>query len=192
MPPYRSDFRLTGTAGDLFVNRAYGMKGEMTGVLTVQGKSEELRFAADDQFGAELTYFSRCVLENREPQPSGAEGLADLRVQAAIRRSLTVREGGAGGRSPAATAAGAIATDQAAAHARAGVDQSQSPIRPVRMRASPLLETFGYRTVLLFDATRFMLVPTIGREILPTWFSTAGLAPSAVGEEFLARFGPTR
>ncbi len=86
--PYRSDFRLTGTAGDLFVNRAYGMKGEMTGVLTVQGLSEELRFAADDQFGAELTYFSGCVLEGRKPQPSGAEGLADLRVQTAVRRSL--------------------------------------------------------------------------------------------------------
>ncbi len=86
--PYRSDFRLTGTAGDLFVNRAYAMIGEMTGVLTAQGTSEELRFAADDQFGAELTYFSRCVLEGREPQPSGAEGLADLRVQTAVRRSL--------------------------------------------------------------------------------------------------------
>ncbi len=86
--PYRSDFRLTGTAGDLFVNRAYGMKGEMTGVLTAQGTWEELRFAADDQFGAELTYFSCCVLEGREPQPSGAEGLADLRVQTAVRRSL--------------------------------------------------------------------------------------------------------
>jgi hypothetical protein len=36
----------------------------------------------------ELTYFSRCVLEGREPQPSGAEGLADLRVQTAMRRSL--------------------------------------------------------------------------------------------------------
>ncbi len=86
--PYRSEFRLTGTAGDLFINRAYAMKGEMTGVLTVDGKSEALRFPADDQFGAELIYFSRCVLDNREPQPSGAEGLADLRVQVAVRRSL--------------------------------------------------------------------------------------------------------
>jgi hypothetical protein len=41
------------------------MKGEMTGVLTAQGTSEELRFAVDDQFGAELTYFSRCVLDGR-------------------------------------------------------------------------------------------------------------------------------
>jgi predicted dehydrogenase len=88
----------------LFINRAYGMKGEKTGVLTAQGASEELRFAADDQFGTELTYFSRCVLEGREPQPSGAEGLADLRVETAVRRSL-LSEGGARGRPPAAAAA---------------------------------------------------------------------------------------
>ena len=32
----------------------------------------------------ELVYFSQCILEDREPEPSGEEGLADVRVLEAI------------------------------------------------------------------------------------------------------------
>ncbi|HYC76083.1 MAG TPA: gfo/Idh/MocA family oxidoreductase, partial [Planctomycetota bacterium] len=46
-----------------------------------------------DQFAAELIYFSDCVLEGRDPEPSGREGLADVRVIRALHRSL--RTGGA-------------------------------------------------------------------------------------------------
>ena len=45
------------------------------------------------QFAPELVYFSDCVREDREPEPSGIEGLADLRVLEAIQES--VRTGGA-------------------------------------------------------------------------------------------------
>jgi hypothetical protein len=45
-----------------------------------------------DQFAPELISFSRCVLEGTEPEPSGAEGLADVRVIAAIRRSIEQRQ----------------------------------------------------------------------------------------------------
>jgi predicted dehydrogenase len=84
---YRAEFRLTGTAGDFLLDRAYGMKGEMAGVLTVAGKAERFPFAANDQFGAELDYFSRCILAGDEPQPSGEEGLADLHILAALHDS---------------------------------------------------------------------------------------------------------
>ena len=31
----------------------------------------ERRFARRDQFAAEIVYFSRCIRENLEPEPSG-------------------------------------------------------------------------------------------------------------------------
>ena len=40
-----------------------------------------------DQFAAELVYFSDCVLHGREPEPGGAEGLADVAVIEAIQES---------------------------------------------------------------------------------------------------------
>jgi glucose-fructose oxidoreductase len=40
----------------------------------------ERRFAKRDQFAPELLYFSDCVLQNRDPEPSAEEGLADVRI----------------------------------------------------------------------------------------------------------------
>jgi predicted dehydrogenase len=37
-----------------------------------------------DQFGAEMMYFSDCILQNHEPEPDGVEGLADVRIVRAI------------------------------------------------------------------------------------------------------------
>ena len=34
-----------------------------------------------------MKYFSECILENRDPEPDGYEGLADVRVMEAILRS---------------------------------------------------------------------------------------------------------
>ncbi len=44
-------------------------------------------FKERDQFAAELVYFSDCVLNDKEPQPSGREGLADVRVIQAMLES---------------------------------------------------------------------------------------------------------
>ena len=40
-----------------------------------------------DQFAPELSYFSGCVLKDREPEPRGLEGLADVRVVNALLES---------------------------------------------------------------------------------------------------------
>ena len=40
-----------------------------------------------DQFAAELSYFSTCILHDREPEPSGVQGLQDVRLVEAIYRS---------------------------------------------------------------------------------------------------------
>ena len=51
------------------------------------GKTRKLRFAKRDQFAPELLYFSDCIVQGRDPEPAGAEGLADVRVIEALYRS---------------------------------------------------------------------------------------------------------
>jgi predicted dehydrogenase len=79
-----SSYRIVGTRGDLRVEPAYDYQTELSHHLTIDGKTHERRFAKRDQFAPELVYFSRCIIENREPEPSGWEGLADVRVMRAI------------------------------------------------------------------------------------------------------------
>jgi glucose-fructose oxidoreductase len=55
----------------------------------VNGKSQNREFAKRDQFAAEISYFSDCILNDREPEPSGEEGLADVRVIEAIYESVS-------------------------------------------------------------------------------------------------------
>jgi glucose-fructose oxidoreductase len=45
-------------------------------------------FAKRDQVAAELVAFAECIRSGREPEPSGEEGLADLRVLEAIQRAI--------------------------------------------------------------------------------------------------------
>jgi len=45
-------------------------------------------FDAIRQFGAETAYFSDCILQDRDPEPDGEEGLLDVRVIAATNRDL--------------------------------------------------------------------------------------------------------
>src|SRR3981081_177405 len=40
-----------------------------------------------DQFAPELLYFSDCILKDREPEPSGEEGLQDIRIVEALYKS---------------------------------------------------------------------------------------------------------
>jgi hypothetical protein len=48
---------------------------------------QEKSFPKKDQFGPELVYFSDCILRDKEPEPSGEEGLADVQVIRALLRS---------------------------------------------------------------------------------------------------------
>jgi predicted dehydrogenase len=82
-----SAYELVGTEGNLRVEPAYEYVGELKHRLTVKGKSRERTFASRDQFAPELIYFSNCIINNVDPEPSGAEGLADVRVIRALYRS---------------------------------------------------------------------------------------------------------
>jgi predicted dehydrogenase len=82
-----SAYRIVGTEGDLRVDPAYEYAGELRHVLTVGERTQERTFEKRDQFGAEILYFSDCILDRVVPEPSGREGLADVRVIRAIQKS---------------------------------------------------------------------------------------------------------
>ncbi|WP_437635641.1 Gfo/Idh/MocA family protein [Sorangium sp. So ce854] len=82
-----SSFRIAGTEGELRVEPAFEYSSDIKHHLTVGGKTEVTTFKSRDQFAPELLYFSRCILEDREPEPSGLEGYADVRVMLAIQES---------------------------------------------------------------------------------------------------------
>ncbi|MDQ5847810.1 MAG: Gfo/Idh/MocA family oxidoreductase [Pseudomonadota bacterium] len=82
-----SEYRLAGTKGDLALEPAYDYARPLKHRLTLDGEMRERRFAKRDQFAPELLYFSDCVLQNRDPEPSAEEGLADVRIIRALYRS---------------------------------------------------------------------------------------------------------
>ncbi len=75
---------MVGTKGHLRVDPAYEFAGELKHTLTVNGKSRERTFPKRDQFAPELLYFSDCILNDAEPEPSGREGLNDVRIIRAL------------------------------------------------------------------------------------------------------------
>jgi len=79
-----SSYRIAGTEGDLRVEPAYDYAAERINHLTVGGRTRRTVFRKSDQFAPELTYFSDCILNDREPEPSAEEAWCDARVLDAI------------------------------------------------------------------------------------------------------------
>ena len=80
-------YQIVGTKGNLALDPAYEYATELKRHLKV-GERETVRtYDKRDRFGPELVYFSECILKNRQPEPSGWEGLADVRVVEALYRS---------------------------------------------------------------------------------------------------------
>jgi predicted dehydrogenase len=80
-------YRIVGTKGDLYVNPAYEYAEGLAFELTVNGKITRQRIGKRDQFAPQLVYFSDCISRNRDPEPSGEEGLQDVRIVQALYRS---------------------------------------------------------------------------------------------------------
>jgi predicted dehydrogenase len=85
-----AQFDLVGTKGRLRLENAYEYRGELKCVTTIDGKETEKIFKPSDQFAPELIYFSDCIIHGRAPEPSGNEGLADVRVINAIYESAEI------------------------------------------------------------------------------------------------------
>lgn len=81
------EYRIVGTKGDLRVEPAYTYADQLTHQLTLDGETSATTFPASDQFAPELLHFAACITDDEEPEPSGEEGLADVRVLEAIAES---------------------------------------------------------------------------------------------------------
>ena len=82
-----ASYRIVGTKGQLRVDPAYEYAEGLAYELTVNGKTTRKRIGKRDQFAPELLYFSDCILKDREPEPSGEEGLQDVRIVQALYES---------------------------------------------------------------------------------------------------------
>jgi glucose-fructose oxidoreductase len=80
-------YQIVGTTGDIRVDPGYEYAEGLSYELTVNGKTRRERVGKRDQFASELLYFSDCVVNNREPEPSGQEGLQDVRIVQALYKS---------------------------------------------------------------------------------------------------------
>jgi predicted dehydrogenase len=80
-------FRVVGTKGNVYVDPAYEYAEGLGYALTVNGKTTRKRIGKRDQFAPQLLHFSDCILKNRTPEPSGEEGLQDVRIVEALYRS---------------------------------------------------------------------------------------------------------
>jgi glucose-fructose oxidoreductase len=80
-------YRIVGTKGHLDVDPAYEYAKGLAYRLTVDGKTTKKSVGKCDQFAPELLHFSDCILNNRQPEPSGEEGLQDVRIVQALYRA---------------------------------------------------------------------------------------------------------
>jgi len=84
-------YTLVGTKGVLTADPAYEYAQGLKLQIKVGEKMEKRQYPKRDQFAAEISYFSECILKNREPEPSGQEGLADIRVIEGIYKAVKSR-----------------------------------------------------------------------------------------------------
>jgi predicted dehydrogenase len=82
-----STYQVVGTKGNLVMNPAYEYAEELKQRVTIDGRTRERTFPKRDQFAPELISFSECILTGTTPEPSGLEGLADVRIIRALYRS---------------------------------------------------------------------------------------------------------
>src|SRR5688500_5987643 len=82
-----ADCRIVGTKGHLHADPVYEYAEGLEYTLTRDGKKTQKSVGKRDQFAPELLYFSDCILNNRKPEPSGEEGLQDVRIVQALYKS---------------------------------------------------------------------------------------------------------
>ena len=86
-----SRYALIGTKGVLRADPAYEYAMAIKQQLVIGDKRTSRTFPKRDQFAAELLYFSDCILKDKKPEPSGLEGLADVRIVEAIHESARTK-----------------------------------------------------------------------------------------------------
>ena len=83
-----ADFEVVGTKGKLRAIHAYDYSVPAILEVTVAGRMHRELYELRDQFAPELIYFSDCIVKNREPEPSGIEGLRDVSIIRSLYESV--------------------------------------------------------------------------------------------------------
>jgi glucose-fructose oxidoreductase len=83
----KSAYEVYGTKGTLRMSPAYSHTDKLTLKIERDGDTKTRSFPPRDQFAPEILHFSDAILADRNPAPSGEEGLRDVRALAAIERS---------------------------------------------------------------------------------------------------------
>lgn len=83
----RAAYQVIGTEGYLELENAYEYANEMTLRVHSSHGNKTRSFPKRDQIAGEVEYFVRCIHEDKQPEPSGWEGLADVRILQAIQQS---------------------------------------------------------------------------------------------------------
>jgi predicted dehydrogenase len=87
-----ADFEVIGTRGRLRALQAYQYSMPVILELIVDGRTQRKLYELRDQFAPELLYFSGCVLDDREPEPSGIEGLRDVHIIRSLYQSVKMHK----------------------------------------------------------------------------------------------------
>jgi glucose-fructose oxidoreductase len=85
----RSVYSVTGTKGSITLDPAYEYAVGLGYRMKIGNRERQKKFGKSDQFAPELLYFSDCVIKDREPEPSGEEGLADVQIIEAMLESIS-------------------------------------------------------------------------------------------------------
>jgi glucose-fructose oxidoreductase len=82
-----SEYRVICTEGVLSMDPAFTWQDDIVQTITQKKKEKVKIFKHRNQIAAEIVYFADCVLGGKEPEPSGREGLLDVRIIEALRQS---------------------------------------------------------------------------------------------------------
>jgi len=81
-------YTVVGSKGLLEVNPGFTYGKGLAYTLQIGEDKKQESFKNTDHFGGEMKYFSDCILNGKDPEPAGIEGLADVRVIEAALRSI--------------------------------------------------------------------------------------------------------
>ncbi len=82
-----SYFNVIGTAGTVRLSPAFDFEHAPSLEVSTAGRVEREHYPISDQFAPEIIEFARCITDHVEPESSGLEGLADVRIIEAIERA---------------------------------------------------------------------------------------------------------
>jgi glucose-fructose oxidoreductase len=82
-----SAYEVVGTKGILRMDQAYEYAMPIKQTAIIDGKLSNRTYPMRDQFAPQLLHFSDCIVKDRIPEPSGEEGLRDVRIIRALYRS---------------------------------------------------------------------------------------------------------